>query len=75
MCSFSWEEEESEDDVIGRGLRPVVRLLAVEAQLDLQLVEVEAEASVTAVCVSQCPSVRLLQMVREQDGSEYQVAS
>lgn len=52
-----------------------MRLLAVEAQLDLQLVEVEAEASVTAVCVSQCPSVRLLQMVREQDGSEYQVAS
>uniref|UniRef100_A0AAQ4R0Y5 SPG11 vesicle trafficking associated, spatacsin n=1 Tax=Gasterosteus aculeatus aculeatus TaxID=481459 RepID=A0AAQ4R0Y5_GASAC len=74
-ADFSWEEEESEDDVIGRGLRPVVRLLAVEAQLDLQLVEVEAEASVTAVCVSQCPSVRLLQMVREQDGSAFELHS
>ncbi|XP_037306899.2 spatacsin isoform X2 [Pungitius pungitius] len=66
-ADFSWEGEESEDDVIGRGMRPVVRLLAVGAQWDLQLVEVEAETSVTAVCVSQCPSGRLLQTVREQD--------
>ncbi|KAM8891916.1 spatacsin isoform 5-T5 [Spinachia spinachia] len=66
-ADFSWEGEESEDDVISRGLQRVVRLLAVGAQRDLQLVEVQAEASVTAVCVSRCPSGRLLEMVREQE--------
>ncbi|XP_075941335.1 spatacsin isoform X3 [Anarhichas minor] len=62
-ADFSWEEEA----VLGG--RGVLRLLAVGAQWDLKLLEVEAErsASITVLCVSECPAGRLLQTVREQD--------
>ncbi|XP_038561946.1 spatacsin-like [Micropterus salmoides] len=61
---FFWEEA----SVHSRGVSSF-RLLAVGSQCDLKLLEVEAErsASVSLLCVSECPADRLLQTVREQD--------
>ncbi|KAG7215186.1 hypothetical protein INR49_022720 [Caranx melampygus] len=47
------------------------RLLAVGSQFDLKLLEVEAErsASISLLCVCECPAERLLQAVTDQDHS------
>ncbi|XP_060933341.1 spatacsin [Limanda limanda] len=68
---FSWEEQ----SVPGRG--GVSRLLAVGAQWDLKLLEVEVEpsAAVALLCVSGCSADVLLQAVRQQDHSVFQLQS
>lgn len=68
-CSFSWEEV----SVHGRSSGGGFRLLAVEDQWDLKLLEAEAERSVSISLVSacECPAHRLLQAIREQDQGEY----
>ncbi|XP_073327338.1 spatacsin [Pagrus major] len=61
---FSWEEA-----VVHSRSLSSFRLLAVGAQGDLKLLEVEAErsASISLRRVCECPAGRLLQAVREQD--------
>ncbi|XP_056243814.1 spatacsin isoform X2 [Seriola aureovittata] len=69
---FSWEEVPVHSQGVGS-----FRLLAVGSQCDLKLLEVEAErsASVSLLCVSECPADRLLQTVREQDHSVSELQS
>ncbi|XP_076027828.1 spatacsin isoform X2 [Genypterus blacodes] len=57
---FCWEEARAVSSF---------RLLAVGSQFDLKLLEVEAErsASITPLCVSECPADRLLQTLRDQE--------
>ncbi|XP_040893537.1 spatacsin isoform X2 [Toxotes jaculatrix] len=69
---FSWEEV----TVHGQGISSF-RLLAVGSQCDLKLLEVKAEqpASISLLCVSECPADHLLQTVREQDHSVCELQS
>ncbi|XP_071316860.1 spatacsin isoform X2 [Trachinotus anak] len=69
---FSWEEV----TVHSQGVSSF-RLLAVGSQCDLKLLEVEAQrsASISLLCVSECPADLLLQTVREQDHSVCELQS
>ncbi|KAM7415261.1 hypothetical protein PAMA_019875 [Pampus argenteus] len=53
------------------------RLLAAGSQCDLRLLEVETErpASISLLCVCECPADRLLQTVREKDQSVQELQS
>lgn len=66
ICSFSWE------DVVVHGVSSF-RLLAVGAQQNLKLLEVEAEraASISLLSLCEFPAERLLEVIREQDHGEY----
>ncbi|XP_076588606.1 spatacsin isoform X2 [Chaetodon auriga] len=66
FTDFSWEDV----TVHSRGTGSF-RLLAVGAQSDLKLLEVEAErpASMSLHSVCECPADRVLQTIREQDHS------
>lgn len=61
LCSFTWEEGSA-----------CCRLLVVGSQFNLRLLEVEAKlsASISLLCVCECPAERLLQAVRGQDHGE-----
>ncbi|XP_026166506.1 spatacsin [Mastacembelus armatus] len=68
-----WEEVPAQ----GQAAVSSFRLLAVGAQCDLKLLEVEAErpAAVSVLCVSGCPADLLLQTVREQDNGACELRS
>ncbi|XP_039988709.1 spatacsin [Xiphias gladius] len=71
-ADFCWEEVTVHSPGVSSS-----RLLAVGSQWDLRLLEVEAErsASVSLLCVSECPADQLLQTVREQDHSVCELQS
>ena len=68
FCSFSWEEvtTHNEDD-------SKFYLLAVGSQGNLKLLETESErsATISLLCVSECPVDHLLHIIKLQDQSEY----
>ncbi|KAG8012997.1 Spatacsin [Nibea albiflora] len=76
LCSdvsgFSWEEV----TVSGRGVSSF-RLLAVGAQCELKLLEVEADrsASISLLRVHECPSGQLLEAIRERDSGVSELQS
>lgn len=69
VCSFSWEELSARRRDVSS-----FRLLAVGAQFDLKLLEVEDQgpASMCLLPVCDRPAELLLQAVRDQDPGEYQ---
>ncbi|CAK6975275.1 LOW QUALITY PROTEIN: spatacsin [Scomber scombrus] len=69
---FCWEEVS-----VHSGGVSSIGLLAVGSQCDLKLLEVETEppASITPLCVYECPADRLLQAIREKDQSVCELRS